>query len=208
MAVGAHRLALATLTAATVPVWIVVFVWTPLNFWYLMALGTGGLALAATLVAPAAMQDRLRFRPADLAIGIVSAAILYAVFLVGREVATGILPFAPGQIGAVYDNKGLLAPRSIGLLIGLVIGPGEELFWRGFLQRELGGYLGRWRAYAVATALYGLVHIFTGNVMLVVAALVAGSAWGWLFLKFERLWPGIISHVAWDLTVFLWLPLA
>jgi membrane protease YdiL (CAAX protease family) len=202
------RTVLAGLTAATIPVWIVVFVWTPVNFWYVMALGTGGLAVAATLTNPAAMGKRLRLRPTDIAIGLLSAAVLYVLFVIGRELATRILPFAAGQIGAVYDNKTLLAPGTIGLLIGIVIGPGEELFWRGFLQRELGGRVGAWRAYVFATLLYGLVHVFTGNLMLVVAALVAGTVWGWLFLEYGRLWPGIISHVAWDLTVFLWLPLA
>jgi membrane protease YdiL (CAAX protease family) len=204
--VGVRTLSLLTL--ATIPVWIVVFVWTPINFWYVMALGTGGLALVAAAVAPRAMAERLRFRSSDLVIGLASAAALYGVFLAGRELSTWMLPFASGQIGAVYDNKSLLAPGTIGLLIGLVIGPGEELFWRGFLQRELEARLGRWTAYAAATALYGLVHVFTGNVMLVVAALAAGSVWGFLYLRFARLWPCVISHVAWDLAVFLFFPLA
>ena len=198
---------LGLLAAATIPVWIVVFVWTPLNFWYVMALGTGGLALAGTLAAPGAMRARLRFRPSDVAVGVISAAVLYAVFVVGRELTTRLLPFANDQIGAVYANKALLAPARIGLLIGLVIGPGEELFWRGFLQRELEARLGGWRGYALATLLYAAVHVFTGNVMLVVAALTAGILWGGMYLRFGRLWPGIISHVAWDLTVFLLMPL-
>jgi membrane protease YdiL (CAAX protease family) len=198
---------LGLLAAATIPVWIVVFVWTPLNFWYVMALGTGGLALAGTIAAPGAVRERLRFRASDVVIGVVSAAVLYAVFVVGREMTTRLLPFANDQIGAVYDNKALLAPARIGLLIGLVIGPGEELFWRGFLQRELEARLGGWRGYALATLLYAAVHVFTGNVMLVVAALTAGLLWGGMFLRFGRLWPGIISHVVWDLTVFLLVPL-
>jgi len=198
---------LGLLAVATIPVWIVVFVWTPLNFWYVMALGTGGLALAGALAAPRAMRGRLRFQSSDVVIGIVSAALLYAVFFVGRELTTRILPFASDQIGAVYGNKALLAPARIAVLIGLVIGPGEELFWRGFLQRELQARLAGWRGYLVATGLYAAVHVFTGNVMLVVAALIAGILWGGMYLRLGRLWPGIISHVAWDLTVFLLLPL-
>jgi membrane protease YdiL (CAAX protease family) len=198
---------LGLLAAAAIPVWIAVFVWTPLNFWYVMALGTGGLALAGALAAPRAMRERLRFRVSDIAIGVVSAVVLYAVFFVGRELTTRILPFASDQIGAVYGNKALLAQARIAVLIGLVIGPGEELFWRGFLQRELEARLGGWRGYALATTLYAAVHLLTGNAMLVVAALIAGILWGGMYLRFDRLWPGIISHVAWDLTVFLLLPL-
>ena len=84
-------------------------------------------------------------------------------------------------------------------------------FERGLSDRTVSAYardLGRWAGFLAATAVYGLVHVFTGNIRLVVAASVAGLVWGFLYLRFGRLWPGIISHVAWDLAVFLFFPLA
>ncbi|MFO7768732.1 MAG: CPBP family intramembrane glutamic endopeptidase [bacterium] len=119
-----------------------------------------------------------------------------------------MLPFAQAQIVSVYDNRGLLEFWQIGLLIALVIGPAEELFWRGFLQRELAARLGPWRGYLIAVAAYAGVHIVTRNAMLVVAAGTAGLLWAWLYMRTGRLWPGIVSHVVWDLTVFLIVPLA
>ena len=42
--------------------------------------------------------------------------------------------------------------------------------------------------------------------MLILAALVAGGFWGLLYLRIGRIAPLIVSHVLWDLAVFLLLP--
>ncbi len=197
-----------TLGLAAVPVWCAVFLWTPLNFWVVMALGTGGLAAASWMAAPDAMGRAMAFRRSDLVSGLLSAVFLYLVFLGGREVAVRVLPFAGEQILSVYDNRGLLELWQIGLFIALVIGPAEEVFWRGFLQRELAARVGARKGYLFAVAAYAGVHIVTRNAMLVVAAGTAGLLWAWLYMRTGRLWPGIVSHVVWDLTVFLFVPLA
>ena len=136
------------------------------------------------------------------------AVLLYGIFLAGRDVATRLLPFAEGQIASVYLNKRLLAPGWIALLIAGVIAPAEEVFWRGFVQPELSARSGGYRGWLLALAAYAGAHVLTGNVMLVAAAGAAGAVWGWLYLRTGSLWPGILSHVVWDLTVFLFLPLA
>ncbi|HYM90444.1 MAG TPA: CPBP family intramembrane glutamic endopeptidase, partial [bacterium] len=89
-----------------------------------------------------------------------------------------------------------------------VIGPGEELFWRGLVQWGLGRRLGPGWGWAMATTLYGGAHLAAANPMLVVAALVAGGFWGLLYLRTGRIAPLVVSHILWDLTVFLILPFA
>jgi membrane protease YdiL (CAAX protease family) len=42
--------------------------------------------------------------------------------------------------------------------------------------------------------------------LLVLAALVAGGFWGFLYLRTGRIAPVAVSHAAWDLLVFLVLP--
>lgn len=200
--------ALWGLLAAAAGIWCIVFLWTPFNFWAVMALGTGGLAGAGILAAPGPYRGLLRMKGTDLLWGLGSAVALYGVFWAGREITTRLLPFAGGQIAAVYLNKQLLGPAGIAGLIGLVIGPAEELFWRGFVQREMAARYGPVPGWLLAVAAYAGVHATTGNVMLVVAAGAAGLVWGLLYLRTGRLWPGILSHVLWDLTVFLLLPLA
>ena len=63
-------------------------------------------------------------------------------------------------------------------------------------------------AFAVTTAIYALVHIWSFNFMLVMAALVAGLVWGFLYRLDPKLLPALIlSHALWDALVFVWMPI-
>lgn len=186
-------------------VWVVIFAWRPANFWLLMALGTGGLG-ALALGFRGAFPLREGVHVGDLATGLAATAVLYAVFAGGKVLAGLVLPSAAAQIGAVYLLRAQAQSWVIAILLVLVIGPGEELFWRGLVQWGLvqrGGPVLGWTA---ATLCYGLVHLAAANALLVVAALVAGAFWGLLYLQIGRIAPLVVSHIAWDLTVFLLLP--
>jgi membrane protease YdiL (CAAX protease family) len=139
-------------------------------------------------------------------IGISSAAALYAVFAVGRVVALRVFPFAAAGIGGVYALKEGTSLLRIGLLIGLVIGPGEELFWRGFFQERAGAATKPGAGFVLTALLYTAVHLASGNIMLVGAAAVCGAFWGWLYLSFRSPLMNVVSHTAWDLLVFVFLP--
>ncbi|HTD45937.1 MAG TPA: CPBP family intramembrane glutamic endopeptidase [bacterium] len=188
-----------------VAVWIVIFAWRPSNFWLLMAAGTGGLGgLALRLRGAFPTEEGVRAQ--DLGTGAAAAAALYGVFALGRAIAGRLLPSAPGQISDVYTLRSQAPWPVIALLLILVIGPGEELFWRGFVQWRLVRRLGPGLGWGAATAIYGGVHAAAANPMLVLAALVAGGFWGLLYLRIGRIAPLIVSHVLWDLAVFLLLP--
>jgi membrane protease YdiL (CAAX protease family) len=92
------------------------------------------------------------------------------------------------------------------LLLLFVIGPSEEIFWRGFVQDTLAQKFGDNSGWIIASLVYGGVHIAAWNFMLFAAALVCGLFWGWVFKKYKSLWPGIISHAIWDLTIFVLIP--
>lgn len=197
--------ALLALPAAAA-VWVVVFAWRPANFWVLMTAGVGILGAAALLVrGPSLLRGGLGL--GDVVLGAASSALLYGIFLAGRGVALHLFPPAVSQIGAVYA-LGAHAPQwAVAPALALVIGPGEEAFWRGLVQWGLVHRFGPLRGWAAATLVYGLVHLAAGNALLVVAALTAGAFWGALYLWLGRLGPVVVSHVLWDLTVFLVLPL-
>jgi hypothetical protein len=42
--------------------------------------------------------------------------------------------------------------------------------------------------------------------MLIVAALVAGLFWGWMYMRYNSMVMNIVSHTVWDIAVFLILP--
>ena len=88
------------------------------------------------------------------------------------------------------------------------IGPAEEVFWRGFVQRRFGLSLGGWRAFWLTTAIYALVHIWSLNLMLMLAATLCGLFWGWMYRRYRNVWPGLISHAIWDCLIFVVIPLS
>jgi hypothetical protein len=66
--------------------------------------------------------------------------------------------------------------------------------------------LGRWRGGVVAALAYAGVHLVTGNVTLMGAAGVAGAHWCVLYSAGVPLGALIVSHVAWDVWIFLVQP--
>jgi hypothetical protein len=139
-------------------------------------------------------------------IGILSAAFLYILFFVGNYLSRKWFDFAGSGIEDVYSFKGNAAGIRIALLMLLVIGPGEELFWRGYLQRKFAKQNGKFWGLIIALILYTGVHVFTGNIMLVLAAFICGLFWGWMYLKYNSMVINVISHTVWDIVVFLVLP--
>jgi len=200
-----YNLTLLSVLAAAV-LWFFLFVIKPMNFWLEMSLSIVLLTVFAALLNNGKFQiGKIRIR--HILIGVFSAVLLYFVFYAGNIITGFILPFENVQVMSVYNNKAGVDLRLISFLLVFIIGPGEELYWRGFIQKTLSAKLGSRKGYLLGTALYAGVHILTGNFMLVVAALVCGLFWGFLYEKEKSIVPVIISHVIWDLFVFVLFPL-
>ncbi|WP_246577883.1 CPBP family intramembrane glutamic endopeptidase [Clostridium psychrophilum] len=194
-----------TLIVATI-LWFLMFVIKPMNFWLEMSISILALVLMSFIF------NRDIFKIGKLTkkhiiIGIISAVALYVVFYFGNIVSSLIFPFKDSQVLSVYSNRSKGNLIWIGLLLLFIIGPGEEIYWRGFIQNALSKKMGETKGYIISVLLYGGVHIITGNVMLIIAALVCGTFWGWLYKKEKSLLPVIISHAIWDLTIFVIFPL-
>jgi len=199
--------------AAAVLLFVPLFIFRsagPIDFWWWMSLD---IVLAAGLGA-ALDRHYLSLLKADLGsnpgkkalLGLLAAAALYAVFSAGNAVSRLILPFADSGIGGVYAFKEGASPVRIIILMALLIGPGEEIFWRGFLQRRWQKRFGSGRGYLLATALYTSVHAGSGNIMLILAAAVCGLFWGWIYRKTGSVLLAAVSHTVWDLAVFVVFP--
>ncbi|MEN6468975.1 MAG: CPBP family intramembrane glutamic endopeptidase [Smithella sp.] len=105
-----------------------------------------------------------------------------------------IVPGATAQVGGIYDMGIHTDRRLIFLLLLFVTGPGEEIFWRGFLQERLMDRYGNPVGFILTTFIYGSIHIFSLNFMLTMAAYVAGAFWGALYLWKRDLTVVIVSH--------------
>jgi membrane protease YdiL (CAAX protease family) len=166
------------------------------RFWEHMTLT--GFLLGTMALANDADLRRLRFRERDVALGLLSAGGLYAIFQAGDRMARSVMPKGSQEIGDIYALRTLRPKPEIAARLAAVIGPAEELFWRGFLQRRIGA--------AGATLAYGGVHLASGNATLIGAATVAGIYWGLLRAIGMSVPALITSHVAWDIWIFLLAP--
>jgi len=152
-------------------------------------------------------KPEIRFTLSTVIVGVFSAVILYGLFFLGNTLAPYIIPGAGGQVGGIYRLGEGTDRVLIFLLLFLITGPGEEIFWRGFLQEDLMQRFGDVRGFALTTAVYGGVHAFSLNLMLILAALVAGAFWGGLYLWRRDLGLVVVSHSLWSAFIFAVFPI-
>ena len=177
------------------------------DFWLTMSVAAALLTAAASLFG-SAWWRRLRFAPGNILLGLAIAIALWAAFWVGDKVASELFDFARPEVDAIYGIKEGIPAWVLSLLLLGLIGPAEEVFWRGYVQEHLSRRLGPWGGFALATALYTVVHIPSGNFMLIMAALVAGTVWGLGYRLFpQRFTALVLSHALWDAAVFVWFPI-
>lgn len=183
----------------------------PLDFWWGMSVSVAVLVILSCVTdksqRSALLQDWKEGLAKKIGLGFLSALALYGVFWAGNAVSRAVLPAAAKDIEAVYAFRQDAAIIRIGLLIVFVIGPGEELFWRGFLQRRWQKRLGQTLGWLLAAGFYAVVHVGSGNSMLVLSALVCGLYWGALYTRFRSAILVAVSHTLWDLLIFTIFPL-
>ncbi|HOH54765.1 MAG TPA: type II CAAX endopeptidase family protein [Paludibacteraceae bacterium] len=189
--------------------WFVMFSpWTKeyVNFW--MTMTAAGLTL--TLMSAFLGKDfkkQFSFSLKDVLIGLGSAVVLYVVFFLGDFFSKLLFDFAKDQVGQIYMMKEGENPLLLSLLLIFLIGPAEEIFWRGYVQRMLEPKFGSWVALIVTTLIYTLVHIWSFNFMLIMSAMVCGAFWGLLYKYNKNLVTLIVSHAVWDVSVFILFPI-
>jgi membrane protease YdiL (CAAX protease family) len=169
-----------------------------------MTLTGAALGALSLLTSRAARQTRIR--ASDVVLGAASAAALYATFQVGDRFARRVVPGGEDQIRDIYTLRTLRPRGEIAARLAAIIGPAEELFWRGLVQEDLMWRFGRWRGSALAAMAYGGVHIVTGNFTLFGAAGIAGAHWSLLRAAGVPLGALVVSHVTWDIWIFLVQP--
>jgi uncharacterized protein len=128
-------------------------------FWYIF---TGSLLVLITYAMfQEAVEDEASFFK-YISIGILSGLILYLLFWLGVQAFDLLnLPFE-NSIKKLYR---WFAPALFWQYLALILvaAPGEELFWRGFVQKRLLRYFGPLKSILIAAILYASVHIYSGT---------------------------------------------
>lgn len=206
MTMQSRTLSLPGLSVLAFVLWALIFAVDSGNFWVKVSLSAATLA-CISLALRREILEEIDFDLRALLLGLAAAAALYGIFVLGRFVSLHIFRFAGPQIAEIYHKGAGTSPWVISPLLFFVTGPGEEIFWRGFLQRGMQERFGGWPGYIIATTLYAFVHISSMNFMLVGAAAVAGAFWGMICWRTKNLAAVIISHSIWSTFIFMVMPL-
>ncbi|HEX8925825.1 MAG TPA: CPBP family intramembrane glutamic endopeptidase [Terriglobales bacterium] len=126
--------------------------------------------------------------------------LLFAPFAFGLGFALHFISF--------YPRAHSLAQIAAGILITfLLTAVPEELFFRGILQNLLEPHMGRVRALALASVLFGLSHFHKGaafNWRYVVLAAIAGVFYGRAWRQKRQLLASSTTHTMVDVVWYLW----
>ncbi len=189
--------------------WFLMFsIWTKhwFNFW----IGISISALILMVLAFVLERDILKqfqWNWQSIGLGLLAAVVLWVVFYFGEFFSSLLFGFAREQVDGIYAMKENQNKLWIALGLFFIMGPAEEIFWRGYVQQKFIDKYGEWKGLIFATLIYALVHIWSFNFMLVMSALVCGVFWGVMYRYNKNLVPLIISHAVWDVMVFILLPI-
>jgi len=130
-------------------------------------------------------------------LGVLSAALPVMAFVVRPDLFPDAESLHEALAGWSLDPA---APGAMILFMGLINGPAEELFWRGWLQGQLmRGPVGG----AVLVLLFSSYHVLTigtlapspgGVVLMLAGVLGAASFWTWSRHRWGSVWPAVLSH--------------
>lgn len=177
------------------------------NFWVMMTISAAILCTLASLFNPRWWRD-MEWSFGNIVFGVAIGVALWGMFWIGDKVSSWMFDFARDQVDMIYGIKEGESPWVLSTLMLFLIGPTEEIFWRGYVQKTLSRYLNPNMGFVAATLCYTLIHLASWNFMLVMAALVAGVVWGGLYRLFpDKLAALVISHSLWDVAVFIWFPI-
>ncbi|WP_059173726.1 CPBP family intramembrane glutamic endopeptidase [Bacillus sp. FJAT-27445] len=171
-------------------------------FWYIFPASLLVLTIWTILLED--VDDRISFIR-YITTGIISGLLLYGLFFLGNS----LIHFFKIPLG---DNIAKLykwfSPGQFWQYIALVLiaVPGEELFWRGFIQKRiLRHHRASWSIF-LSAAMYASVHIYSAEFILVFAAFVSGLVWGLLFAWKRSIPLVIVSHLVFNLLLFILAP--
>jgi membrane protease YdiL (CAAX protease family) len=192
------RRAILTLPAAYA-LWFFTFQVPVLDFWIRITISV--FILLAIAVVVGRKEISIRPTPARVAVGVISAVLLYLFFWSGYQVLEGFPQFA-GQISSVYSLRAAEPVSVIAAVLLFPIGPTEEIYWRGLIQNALSKRLSTKSSILLTAALYASIHLPTLNPALMLTAFIGGLVWGYVYRRFG-LAAAMVSHTLWDEMIFV-----
>jgi uncharacterized protein len=172
-------------------------------FWYIFTASM--LILISYAIIKEEIDDEVPL-PVYLTYGTISGLLLFGFFYIGDILFEVLNIPVQDDIARLYE---LFSPTLFWhyLSLMLIAVPGEEIFWRGFIQKNLLKNTGIWGSTIISALMYASINIYTGEWILVLATLIGGLLWGYLYAWKRSIPLVIVSHLIFDLLLFILFPI-
>lgn len=171
-------------------------------FWYMYTFAL--LILMSAAIVSNEISDEMRTLK-SFAYGIPAAFAMYAVLYAGYHL---LQLLGIGSATATADFLAIFTPSSVWhlLLLMFIVVPGEELFWRGFVQEQLKQYVPVSIAVPAASVLFGLTLALADFWWGIFAGTAVGLVLGYLYEKKRSMPLLIIAHLILMVLIFIIFP--
>lgn len=171
-------------------------------FWYLYTAAMLFL-MSFVIITEKAQEEKPSLR--YVMFGLFTGLLLYGVFWMGNQLILLLnLPFHDDVL-RLYRTLSPTLLWHYAVLI-LIIVPGEEIFWRGFIQKRLLKFISPASSVLLSAILYTIPLLFAHNILLIVSGIVGGLVWSWLYYWKRSLTLVILSHLVFDIMLLIILP--
>ncbi|KMK76666.1 CAAX protease [Alkalihalobacillus pseudalcaliphilus] len=179
------------------------FTWQPLSFWMLFSISYVLLILIALLQSKPVIP--LHHQHGWL-VAFIGGIGIYLLFAIGKAF---LILFQIPLLESLEQLYQLVQPNSWiqWLCLFIIIIPGEELFWRYYVLNRALVQFSPQHSILLATLLYSAVHLFSGSILLVLAAFIAGFIWNVLYYYTKNIFAVIWSHIVFNICLLILFPL-
>ncbi|WP_449539590.1 CPBP family intramembrane glutamic endopeptidase [Ferdinandcohnia sp. Marseille-Q9671] len=140
-------------------------------------------------------------------VAIFSGILMYGLFYIGKVGSAFLFPAQLADVVVLYEKVNpVLSWHFVALF--LIIIPGEELFWRGYVQGKIEA---KWKnkitVVVISSLLYTSANIYTFNPLFLLATFTGGIVWGTLYIWKKNILLTILSHLVFNLFLLILFPL-
>jgi uncharacterized protein len=136
-----------------------------------------------------------------------SGILMYGFFYIGKVGSAFLFPAQLADVVVLYEKVNpVLSWHFVALF--LIIIPGEELFWRGYVQGKIEAKLkNKVTVVVISSLLYTSANIYTFNPLFLLATFAGGIFWGTLYIWKKNILLTILSHLMFNLFLLILFPL-
>jgi membrane protease YdiL (CAAX protease family) len=178
-----------------------------LNVWLTTGLVSGFALLLGFGVHGAALRELFTLRWRGAALGIGTGLLMALLTKICYPLAVALLPQLSPAVEDLYTYLAQPPGPIAALPVLLLVVVAEEGVWRGLLIDAFPPSFHVIAVVACSALIYSLPHLAGRSLILFGVALGCGTLWGLLRVATGSVWVPVLSHLAWNLNIFVFFPL-